>query len=387
MLTTVTRLYTEPKISPDKPMPRDIAKQWYVWFRFFDANKNEWIQFRYKKGINRYTSFRERMKEANALRLILREELRRGWNPISVADQPIKIYSLNEGIDYVLKIKEATLRKKTKYAYRYITNLFIEWLRAKNMHQARMKSFIGADAQQYMDWLLIHKKYSGRTYNDHLIVLRTFFNCFIERDWIVKNPFRAVKRKTQTVGRNLAYTESERQRLTDHLKTNDIRMYYFTQFIYHCFIRRTELTCIQVKHVDLINLTIVIPGQDSKNNFQESVVIPKGLESIVKEMELGKYNPDDYIFGRHMNTGPVQYKNANWISTRHNDVVKALKINPEKGLYSHKHTGVCNYYYATGKDLYSIQRQCRHRDITTTMIYMKSLGLIDNSTFKNALVA
>jgi integrase/recombinase XerD len=384
---TVTKLYSDPKLCPAKPQSCDMSKHWYVWLRFYNVLTGKWVQLRFKKGINEFHNYRERLAEANALKQVIKEELDRGWNPISKDYKVIKIYSLQEGIDYVLKIKEATLRVKTKYAYRYITSSFVTWLQKQNIHFTQMNLFTASQAQQYMDWLLMHKKYSGRTYNDHLIVLRTFFNCFVDRDWCTKNPFRAVKRKTQTVGRNLAFSDKERIKLLEHLKKYDIRMYYFTQFIYHCFIRRTELTCIQVKHIDLVNQTIIIPGLDAKNNHQESVVIPKGLEPVIREMNLDKYNPDDFVFGWRMKTDARQFKSPNRISSRHNDVVKELGIDPQKGLYSHKHSGVCAYYYATGKDLYSIQRQCRHRDITTTMIYLKSLGLIHNEAFRNALVA
>lgn len=136
----------------------------------------------------------------------------------------------------------------------------------------------------------------------------------------------------------------------------------------------------------MINKTIVIPGENTKNKHQESVVIPNGLEKVINEMELHQYPADEFVFGRRLLTCSVQYKNPNWISTRHNDIVKKLKMDPEKGLYSWKHTGVCNYYNVM-KDPYAIMRQLRHRDLNTTMIYLKSMGLIQNDAFRNAQVA
>lgn len=388
MHTTNQKNYTEPKLSPAAPKSCDMSKDWYVWFRFFDASTGTWKQLRYKKGINEIKNYKERLREATALKQAIKEELATGWNPLQ-PDQPttIKIYSLASGIDFILKMKAATLRTKTRYAYKYIMDNFTEWLKLQQLENTGIKNFTSAQAQEYMDWLLMKKKYSGRTFNDHLIVLRTFFNCFVDRDWIQKNPFRPVKKKTQTVGRNLAFTDQEREHLGVYLYNNDRRMWYFTQLMFHCFIRRTELTTIRVKHIDLQNQTIIIPGDTAKNNTQESVVIPIDLVPVIKEMELHRYGPEDFVFGRRMETGPEQYKNPNWISSRHNEVVKALGIDPEKGLYSHKHSGVCAYYYATGKDIYSLMRQLRHREMNTTMIYMKSLGLVQNEQFRNARVA
>lgn len=388
MQNTIRKPYTEPKISPAHPDSSSMRTNWYVWFRCYDPTSDSWRQVRYKHGINEFTNFRERLAEANALKQVLKEKLKEGWNPFVVEqNQVIRIYSLEEAINYIQKIKEATLSTKSKYAYRYILALFQDWLKLKTLLSTGVKHFTGRQAQEYMDWLLIKKSYAGRTFNDHLIVLRTFFNCFIDREWIANNPFRAVKRKIQTIGRNLAYTEKEKSRMEEVLIAKDPRMYYFTQIMFHCFIRRTEMTFLKVKHVDIINNTIVIPGEHAKNNHQESVVIPKGLEHILKEMKLENHSSEDYIFGRKLLTGPLQFKNPNWISTRHNNIVKQEKIDPEKGLYSWKHTGVCHYYHGTGKDVYALMRQLRHRDLNTTMIYLKSMGLIQNDAFRNALVA
>lgn len=381
------KLYTEPKLSPTQPKSCDMSKTWYVWFRFFDASTNQWKQLRFKKGINEIKNYKERLVSANALKQAIKEELEDGWNPI-LKEQPnnIMLYGLVESLDYILQVKSATLKRKSQYAYRYIIACLKQWLKLQGLLDIQTSAFTPGHCQQYMDWLLMTKQYSGRTFNDHLVVLSTIFNCFIEREWIMKNPFRSVKRKTQTIGRNLAFTDREKRQIEAKLFQDDRRLYFFTQIMFHCFIRRTELVSIQVKHIDFTNNTIIIPGENAKNNQQESVVIPKGLEEILKQMQLYQYPSDYYVFGRRLETGPVKYKNPNWISTRHNEIVKKLGINSQKGLYSWKHTGVCNYYQAI-KDPYAIMRQLRHRDLNTTMIYMKSMGLIQNDSFRNAKVA
>lgn len=384
-MISVNKIYTDPKISPES---LDVRKDWYVWFRYFDASTDSWKQLRYKKDINNYKTFKERLANANALRQLLKDELDTGWNPVNnITDKPVRIYSIEEAINHILLIKGATLKPKSKYAYTYISKNLLDWLGDRNLLHLHVKKFTGRMAQEYMDNLLLTKKYSGRTFNDHLIILRTFFNCFIEREWVDKNPFRSVKRKTQVIGRNLAYTDKEKELLEKELYEKDRRMYYFSQFVFHCFIRRTEMVSLKVKHIDIINKTIVIPGENTKNRHQESVVIPSGLEPVLKEMQLDRYNSEDYIFGRLMKTSERKFHNPDHISTRHNTFVKKLKMDPDKGLYSWKHTGVCHYYYATKKDIYAIMRQLRHRDLNTTQIYLKSLGLIQNDAFMNAMVA
>lgn len=376
--------FTEPKISPES---HDMSVDWYVWFRFFHEGK--WWQKRYKAGINHFKTLKERLSEANSLKRVLKEQLAEGWNPVTEVKvaQVVKIYTIKDSFDHILKVKSKTLRPKSCYAYTYISKLFLGWCEDRYLLDAPLSAFTNKMAQEYMDYLTMQKSYEGRTFNDHLIVLRTLFNCFIKREAISKNPFKAVDWKPENVGRNLAFLQDEEEKLKDYLYKFEKRLYYFTQIMYYCFIRRTEMVAMKIKHIDLKNGTITIPAQSSKNKSQESVVIPRGLEPILLEMELYKYNSEDYLFGRKLQTGSVKFKNPNHITSKHSEIARRLNIDTEKGLYSWKHTGVCKAYYATGKDIYSVMRQLRHRDINTTMIYLKSLGLIQNDVFKNAMTA
>jgi len=144
---------------------------------------------------------------------------------------------------------------------------------------------------------------------------------------------------------------------------------------------------LKVSDFDLRNKTIIIRADASKNKCQESVVIPKGLEPVIEEMNLRDIPRSYYVFGSKLNPGPNPFINENHVTSRHNKFLKKLNIDPIKGLYSWKHTGVCAAYYATEKDIYSLMRQLRHRDLNTTMIYLKSLGLVKNDTYRDSMVA
>lgn len=179
-------------------------------------------------------------------------------------------------------------------------------------------------------------------------------------------------------------SDTERELLKRHLSQNDRQLYYFTQFVYYCFIRRSELTRLKIENIDWTNRTIIIPSNVSKNKKQESVVIPDSFIPILEEMGLKPMPSGWYIFGRKLKPGAQQYINYNHISTRHNEISKSLGIDGEKGLYSWKHSGACALYYALSGDIYSLMRQLRHSDLKTTQIYLKSLGLIDNTAVRSA---
>lgn len=177
------------------------------------------------------------------------------------------------------------------------------------------------------------------------------------------------------------------QQVIQELHAKDRRMYYFTQIMYYCFIRRTEMVKLKVGDFDLVNKTITIRGKIGKIEKHESVVIPKGLEPVLQEMKLDDYPDEWYVFGQGLFSSDVPYYGINYITARHGKFARQLKIDKEKNLYSWKHTGVCAAYYATGKDIYAVMRQLRHTELNTTAIYLKSLGLIQNDVFRDAMTA
>jgi integrase/recombinase XerD len=372
----------------------DTSKAWFVYFTFCDTRSGATRRVQSRKGINNYKSRDERLKKGNALVKWWKRELEGGWNPFvqgEVKKLPIH-YTISEAVERVLALKLPTLRKRAKETYTYMHKSFQEWLRRERLDTVALGDFSPGDASRYMDYLIVEKGYAGRTHNDHLIVLKSFYNAMMERKWCTESPFKGIKNREVEVGRNLAYTEEEKDRLKNLLYERDRDVYYLSQIMYYCFIRRSELALLRVGDIDLQNHTITIPADVSKNKTQESVVIPVGLEKVLGEMQLHKYPAHYYLFGRRLVRSALQYKNVNHISTRHNKFLtqKYLKdkaIDPAKGLYSWKHTGVCTAYYATGKDVYAVMRQLRHRDLNTTQIYLKSLGLVQNDVFRNSMTA
>lgn len=363
----------------------DLSRPWFVYFDYTDTLTQTTIRRQFRGPINKKHTKEERILYGKALKEYWKLQLKTGWNPFEEkGDIPMVRPRIDEAFKLILELKAMNCGKRTMESYRHVVKLFLEWLSSIRLDHIFAQQFTIHHARMYMDHLGIKKGYSGRTYNDHLRTLSTFFNSMIEREWVDKSPFRKIKRAPVTVGRNIAFSDEERELLKTHLYNNDRPMYYFTQFVYYCYIRRSELTRLKIENIDFVEGTIIIPSAASKNKKQESVVIPASFVDIIHEMNLRSLPKNWYIFGRRMKPGPDQYVNYNHISTRHNTIAKELGIETDRGLYSWKHSGVCKAYYATNGDIYSIMRQCRHSDISTTQIYLKSLGLVDNSVIREA---
>ena len=122
-----------------------------------------------------------------------------------------------------------------------------------------------------------------------------------------------------------------------------------------------------------------LDGENASKNWDtERVVIPKQLQTELRQMKLHDYPLDYYLIG--LDGHPTKDRvSVNVWSNRHR---KVLKINGfeyggmKYSLYSWKHTGVV--LLAKNKaPMIMIQRQLRHKSIETTQEYLKSLGISD----------
>ncbi len=192
--------------------------------------------------------------------------------------------------------------------------------------------------------------------------------------------------------------KKKRKLLSDYFYRTDIRMYYAVNFIFHGFIRKTELCEIQVSQIDWNSEMIRMNSAETKNRIQDSVTIPRDLKKIMLSMGLDQLPPYFYIFGHNLLSGEKQCTRPDTLSDRHKELKDALIAEMEqrnlpctlrsddgKAFYSWKHSGVVAYYTAT-KDVYAIMKQCRHHDLKVTMIYLKSLGLMPNEAVGTANV-
>lgn len=111
-----------------------------------------------------------------------------------------------------------------------------------------------------------------------------------------------------------------------------------------------------------------------------SIEIPDPFYPTVESLELEKYPPHYYLFGRNLVPGEKSLK-RNWVSIRHSKHLKELKFPHGHTLYSWKHTGNCDAYRAN-VGIYDLMRQNRHHSLEQTLKYLRSLGLEANIEFR-----
>jgi len=196
----------------------------------------------------------------------------------------------------------------------------------------------------------------------------------LHRNIVSMNPFTGIQKLYESEGSNIPYTEDEKKKIIEYLMQYNIRLYYAVCFVYYCFIRRTELIRLKVRDIDLKNSIILIRSSSSKTKQFRSVTIPLAFEPVLFEMELDKYDPEDYVFGHRFQTCSrkiVKPESFTYAMTRINNKF-GIK---GKSFYTWKHTGMVALYNVI-HDPYICMKQAGHSDLKMTQRYLRSLGLM-----------
>lgn len=369
--------FTQPKIIH---YDKDLSKKWFVYFRYY--HKGKWQQKIVRAKINRYNTVSERMRESVYLRDALSHMLRHeNWNPFEDEYPTRENITLIKAIDEMLATRR-NMKPKSIRTYNDIGRMFKSWLSQNGYKHLYAHNFKPVMARAYLDYLLIQRKYCGKSHNGQLGILKTLFNAMLEREIIEKNPFKGIKELPEDTGKNVAYTADEQKRIKEYLYAHNRRLYYAVQFIYYCFLRRSELIRLRVADIDFNNMTIRIPSEVSKNRRQESVTIPRSFEPVLYEMGLDRIPEDYYIFGFRFQTCGRKMAKPDNLTYSFKKVLDKLAIKG-KSLYAFKHTGAVALYEAT-RDPYIVSRQCRHSELKITMIYLRSLGLTVDEAVRRA---
>lgn len=370
------------------PKDHDMAKPWLVVFWFADPSTGQRKRFQFRGEINRKKTLRERIQEANSMRDAITVMLEDGWNPFNgniESEREERHIPLSDLLDRLLEVKKSSIKPKSYRNYYDGLRWFKDWLRKKGRARILPRSFTAVHARAYVDFIQLEKGCNGKTVNGQVSYLKTFFNMMVEREIILKNPFNGIKKLRHDIGKNIAFNRDEKGRLAEMLREADEPLYHFVQFMYHCFLRRSEIIRVRVGDIDWVNKTIRVNSQDTKNRRQESVAIPSGFEPVLRGMRLERYPESYYIFSRYLLPGKTPLVKADHITARHKRFMELLEIPAGKTLYSWKHTGVVDYYNEV-RDPYPIMQQLRHHSLSITMVYLKSLGLQPNNVIRNAVI-
>jgi integrase len=369
--------FTQPRLNESKK-----GSDWFIWWKIRDSPGDAWQVVKFRGNINRIKTLREKRKYGSLLCQKMLGQLQYH------ARSETSFSGLKKGITVVLPelitSRKGSLRHRSYQSYCYAKDRFLKYIRVQEPSVLYMDEVTKQVALRFIESLYC-EGLKGRSINNLKDILSILFNRWIANQHEHHtNPFKGIASAKVEAGKNIAFSDPERNRLWDYLYEKDQPLRIFTRFIFFTYIRPLELLRLQVGDFNLSQGEIILPGAKTKNRKQQSVVIPQVFYPEVIAMGLDKLPADWYIFGRDLIPGELPY-GRNAVTSRHSVALKALKFSTSHTLYSWKHTGVVAAYRA-GIDLYAIMRQLRHSSLDQTATYLKSLGLVRNTEFAGKMV-
>lgn len=359
-----------------------LTGRWYAYFSIRDPETRKLRLRKLKAGINRGKTIKERKRYGAMVVSEINNLLRKGWRG-GKANQNKNLLPMKDTLLELLEIKKGTLRRRTWQSYKYSIDVFTKWMKSAGVEYIYPEHFTSVMAHDFSDYLQLERKLKGKGFNSAKNNLNIMLNMMVERELMPKNHLSKIKNLKEEVGKNIAFTEAQRLKLTNAIRAENFRLYMFTQFVYFCYIRPLELLRLTVANFDLENKIITIYGNQSKNKKTDVIVIPDAFFDDVKLMELEKFPREYFVFGQGLQTTEGNLS-RNTVTKIHKTYLTKLKFSDDYTLYSHKHSGVVSAYHQ-GIDIYSIMRQCRHGSIHETQHYLKSLGLLPNVEFASKM--
>jgi len=372
-----------------------IKRTAFVDYKPAELKKNkEWIIVYYAKNpienklqrirVPVIKNTRERDKHAKKMCLKINSKLENNWSPFFTDKASNGLKQFKDIVEIFNKqndkqVKDGSKRPQAVKSYKSFLRGITKFI-ADNKEQHNVvfcldfnKKFIVS----YLDYIYYEKANSPRTFNNHLLFIRTFSRFLVEREYIKEDPTTGIAKKAKTEKIRQVIPLSVREKIFKHLKENNFNYLVMCLCTYYCFIRRTELTKLKVRMVDLNKGYMIIPGSISKNRKTEDVTIPNDLIQLLK-IHIGDSEGDDYLFSNlGFKTGKEQLR-PDRIMSVWSFMRKRLKIETVYQFYSLKDTGITELLNS-GIAAIKVRDQARHHDLKITESYTARNKGVDNA--------
>lgn len=352
-----------------------LDKPWYVEYYAFSERD---AKLKRKRIVLAEPTERARLERAKQEIKIITKLLQQGAvvDPIKKKLQKAEITKasrITEAIKYFLDQSKPTLEQNTFESYKRHLDHLINYL---NRHQNQNLTLEQLDIQtayQFTDELITVVNHGNRTRNNVKDSCSIFINYFKKRRILTENPFEEIS-KLRTISKKYTAISKEhvKQLLAKFQETGQHQLALFCYFEYYAAIRpNKELRLLKIS--DLFDQTIAVPADTAKSKEKEHVRLAPPLEKKIQEHKLREYPGDYFVFSKNGLPGPT-HNGKKYQYLRHREMLKSLNLDHlNYDIYSWKHSGVIALFLAT-KNLELVRQHCRHKDVATTIKYLRDLG-------------
>lgn len=351
---------------------------WRVVYYAKIPGKNQLKRFR--KRVPKLKSVKDRKMLAQQICHNINQKLKSGWSPFfdTITQNEFQLFSgvLDKYLKQTeFKTKDQIVRPDTLRSYRSFVKNIQKYLSDSDKSQMLAAEFDREFVVKFRDHLYYERELSPRTANNYLDFLSQIALFMMDRKLIPANPTERVERLKQVRKKREVLPEWLRNDIFNYLKYENRNYLALCLTTYFCFVRRTEMTKLKVKHISLKNATIFIPGESSKNKRDGTVTIPKQLLILLAEHLTGANN-DDYLFSNDAFKPGRKQLQPKKISDEWAKLRVVLKFDDKYQFYSLKDTGITNLLLM-GIPAKKVRDQARHHDIRITESYVSRTDTAD----------
>ena len=359
-----------------------LDKRWYLYYSFRNPETGKMVrQPNISMNVNRMKTKTERMEFLNGLKIQLKLVLETGYNPYKVNqdlydhliqldkskessarqnvdvdgvthtdkedDSQLQYQSINHTFDEALLQKQAVMNNTSYSRFKSRIKKFRLWLTEKyDLDQTDINSVSKSDVIKYLSEVLLRT--SSRNRNNTRTDLNSLFQVMEDNEMIADNFIKNIRKLKSTPERNKTYTLQQQLDIFKYLKSNQPILLLFVKFISYNFLRPIEVCRLKVKDIDLKEKKLYVRA---KNKVVKTKIIP---DILLKELNLEKLNPNDYLFNRDTLGGQwdaVEGSKRDYYTKQFKIVKDEFGLGKEYGLYSFRHTFITKLYHQFSKSM------------------------------------
>ena len=342
----------------------------FIEFYAYDPEQGTMRRKRIK--LNRIKGIANRKSYARGVIKRLIDQLNHGWNPW-IAKDATNLMTFEEAIkryeSHIQKmLANGYFRKETYGGYKSYLKIMREYIKTKRPTYYCYQ-FDHGFCVDFLDYVFIDRNNGAQTRNNYLNFLRVFSGFLVEKGCLKSKPTDGIKPISKR------FFKKEREcipldvvsDISEYCRERDPHFLFACYLLYYCFIRPVEMTRLKVRHFNIKQCTLTIPGDLSKNKKTQTVTIPKKV--ILYGIEIGVFSaPMEYfIFSYRLRPGseeidPKHFRD-HWENVR-----RALKLKKEWKFYSLKDTGITEMLKHKMAAI-DVRDQARHSSLAITEIY------------------
>lgn len=347
------------------------GKDWFIFYYVPDPITGNPRRKRHK--INTLGStVTERRALARKLIGEYNKKLASGWNPFVEDRAPKAFHFLNEAATMYLAQCGKRLRPTSMVSYTSYVNSLLNWMQGRAKKQPVYVININrTTCSDYLNYLLIERQLGPTAYNSNLNGLKTFGHWLVRAGYLDANPWMAFKTMRKAEKKRVMIPGDIRAIIRAHFKEHNPMMYVMCLGAYHGLLRPKEMRFLQVKHVDLQNQIIHVPGNISKNGKARVSTMSGELREA-----LGQYlynnrgcSTNDYLFTSQLAPGKNRL-GYNYINNVWREYRQSNGLPDTFHFYSLRDTGIFQMLM-DGISPAEVMKQADHHDLSITTAYLQ----------------